>query len=182
MARRPHKGDPMKHQTQPATHTAQSRENFWLHHRTIARLYFALALAAVLIGIALSLLMRIHLVWPEAKLPIFGVVAPETYLAWLTIHGSLMVFCVLTTAPIRVFANLVLPEQIPAPACRLAFPLLNSLSFWTTLLAFFLMLASFFVTGGAPIAGWTAYPPLSAFASARPGFATGMALWLARLG
>ncbi|HEY0566376.1 MAG TPA: cbb3-type cytochrome c oxidase subunit I [Terriglobales bacterium] len=164
---------------------------FSTDHRTIARQYFWLALAAVLIGLTLSVLMRIHLVWPDARIPLFGVVAPETYLAWLTIHGSLMVFFVLTTAPVGCFGNLVLAEQIGAQpiaadgtrigAPRMAFPALNALSFWTTLAAFLVMLAAFFVTGGAPVAGWTAYPPLSAIASAGPGLAYGMDCWLLSL-
>jgi cytochrome c oxidase subunit 1 len=154
---------------------------FSTDHRTIARQYFWLALSSVLIGIVLSLLMRIHIVWPEMSLPFFGVVAPETYLAWMTIHGSVMIFFVLTTAPTGTFGNLVLPEQIGSRTRRMAFPILNAASFWTTLLAFLVMLASFFVAGGAQIAGWTAYPPFSAIPAAGPGMGAGMDCWLASL-
>ena len=85
---------------------------------------------------------------------------PEFYLAMLTMHGTIMVFMVLTTAPQGGFGNYVLPLQIGA--ADMAFPRLNMLSFWTTFLSFLTLVAAFFVQGGAPISGWTAYPPLSA--------------------
>ena len=75
-------------------------------------------------------------------------------------HGTIMVFFVLTTAPQGGFGNYFLPIQIGAP--DMAFPVLNMLSFWTTFIAFMVMLAAFFVTGGAPLHGWTGYAPLSA--------------------
>ena len=86
-------------------------------------------------------------------------------------HGTIMVFFVLTTAPQGGFGNYFLPIQIGAP--DMAFPVLNMLSFWTTFVAFVVMLAAFFVTGGAPLHGWTGYAPLSALPSAGPGEATG---------
>jgi len=61
--------------------------------------YFFLALSAVFVGMFLSLLMRIHMIWPMADLPLFGQIKPETYLSLLTMHGTIMVFFVLTTAP-----------------------------------------------------------------------------------
>ena len=75
-------------------------------------------------------LMRIHLVWPDLALPFFGVIKPEDYLALVTMHGTLMVFFVLTIAPQSGFANLVLPEQIGARS--MAFPRLNAVAFWLT--------------------------------------------------
>ena len=75
-------------------------------------------------------------------------------------HGTIMVFFVLTTAPQGGFGNYFLPIQIGAP--DMAFPVLNMLSFWTTFVGFVVILAAFFVTGGAPLHGWTGYPPLSA--------------------
>ena len=84
---------------------------------------------------------------------------PEQYLALVTMHGTIMIFFVLTTAPQSAFGNYFLPIQIGAP--DMAFPRLNMLSFWLTLMAFLCMLAAFAVPGGAPISGWTAYPPLS---------------------
>jgi cytochrome c oxidase subunit 1 len=149
------------------------------NHRTIGIQYLLLSLVAVAAGTILSLVMRIHLVWPDLALPFFGQIKPEDYLALVTMHGTLMVFFVLTTAPLSGFANLVLPEQIGAR--RMALPTMNAISFWLTALALAVLLAAFIVPGGAPISGWTAYPPLSAIASAGPGQALGMDMWLASL-
>jgi cytochrome c oxidase subunit I len=149
---------------------------FSLDHKVIGLQYYFLALSAVFIGMFLSLLMRIHLIWPNASLPIIGAIKPETYLALLTMHGTIMVFFVLTTAPQSGFGNYFLPIQIGAP--DMAFPVLNMLSFWTTLLAYVVMLAAFFVTGGAPLHGWTGYAPLSALPSAGPGEQLGADLWV----
>jgi cytochrome c oxidase subunit I len=145
-------------------------------HKVIGLQYFFLALSAVLLGTALSALMRVHLVAPQLKLPFFGQIKPEDYLALVTMHGTLMVFFVLTTAPQGAFGNYLLPLQLGAR--EMAYPTLNMLSFWTTFLAFLVFIAAFFVTGGAPIGGWTAYPPLSAIPSAGPGQGLGMDLWL----
>src|ERR1700746_1169650 len=72
---------------------------FSLDHKVIGLQYYFLALASVFVGMLLSLLMRIHMVWPNAQIPGIGEIKPETYLALLTMHGTLMVFFVLTTAP-----------------------------------------------------------------------------------
>ena len=149
---------------------------FSLDHKVIGIQYFFLALTAVFVGMFLSLLMRIHLLWPSANLPIFGVIQPETYLTLLTMHGTIMVFFVLTTAPQGGFGNYFLPIQIGAP--DMAFPVLNMLSFWTTFIAFVVIIAAFFVQGGAPLHGWTGYPPLSAVQSAGPGEGLGADLWI----
>src|SRR5438046_1286518 len=128
-------------------------------HRTIARQYFFLSLFSVLVAVALSLVMRFHLVWPET--PILGsVMKPEPSLSIITIPGPIMVFFVLTLAPLNAFGNLVLPGQLGAD--EMAFPRLNMLSFWTTALSFLVLIASVLVDDGGPLSGWTAYPPLSA--------------------
>ncbi|MCU1223146.1 MAG: cytochrome c oxidase subunit [Edaphobacter sp.] len=145
-------------------------------HRTIGLQYLILALIAVVIGTLLSLLMRIHLVWPGWPLPLHGPILPEDYLALVTIHGTVMLFFVLTTAPQSGFGNLILPAQIGAR--HMAFPLLNASSFWLTAAALVTLLSSTFVPGGSAISGWTAYPPLSAVAAAGPGQGLGMDLWL----
>ena len=149
---------------------------FSLDHKVIGLQYYFLALTAVFVGMFLSLLMRIHMIWPTANLPLFGEIKPETYLAFLTMHGTIMVFFVLTTAPQGGFGNYVLPIQIGAP--DMAFPVLNMLSFWTTFVGFIVILCAFFVQGGAPLHGWTGYPPLSAVQSAGPGEALGADLWI----
>jgi cytochrome c oxidase subunit 1 len=149
---------------------------FSLDHKVIGIQYFFLALTAVFVGMFLSLLMRIHMIWPAAVLPLVGEIKPETYLSLLTMHGTIMVFFVLTTAPQGGFGNYFLPIQIGAP--DMAFPVLNMLSFWTTFVGFIVILAAFFVTGGAPLHGWTGYPPLSALSSAGPGEQLGADLWI----
>jgi cytochrome c oxidase subunit I len=171
-------------------HTAPT--GFWrkyifsFDHKVIGQQYYFLALFAVFVGIVLSWLIRFHLVWPAAHIPLLGkispngapsgVMTPELYLSLLTIHGTLMVFFVLTTAPQAGFGNYFLPIQIGAE--DMAFPLLNMLSFWTTFLAIIPLLLSFFIGDGPPISGWTAYPPLSAVGSdAGPGQGTGQTLW-----
>jgi cytochrome c oxidase subunit I len=149
---------------------------FSLDHKVIGLQYYFLALTAVFVGMFLSLLMRIHMIWPTASLPLVGEIKPETYLSLLTMHGTIMVFFVLTTAPQGGFGNYVLPIQIGAP--DMAFPVLNMLSFWTTLVGFVVLIAAFFVTGGAPLHGWTGYTPLSALQSAGPGEGLGADLWI----
>ena len=97
---------------------------FSTDHRTIGIQYLILALVSVIIGTLLSLLMRIHLVWPDWPLPLHGPILPEDYLALVTIHGTIMLFFVLTTAPQAGFGNLILPAQIGARS--MAFPGLNA--------------------------------------------------------
>ncbi len=102
---------------------------------------------------------------------------PELYLSLMTMHGTIMVFFVLTTAPQGGFGNYFLPIQIGAE--DMAFPVLNMMSFWTTFVALVVMVAAFFVEGGAPLAGWTGYPPLSALGPVSgPGEGTGQTLWI----
>src|SRR6202453_4895890 len=108
---------------------------FSLDHKVIGLQYYFLALVAVFVGMFLSLLMRIHMVWPTAVLPLVGTIAPETYLQLLTMHGTIMVFFVLTTAPQSGFGNYFLPIQIGAP--DMAFPVLHMLSLWITSIALF---------------------------------------------
>src|SRR5678815_2279412 len=159
---------------------------FSLDHKVIGIQYIILALAAVLVGMIMSLLMRLQLSWPGTNWPILetffptgapgGLMTPEFYLSLVTMHGTIMVFFVLTTAPQGGFGNYFLPIQIGAE--DMAFPVLNMLSFWTTLLALIVMVAAFFVTGGAPLHGWTGYAPLSALPSAGPGEQLGADLWV----
>ncbi len=152
---------------------------FSLDHKVIGIQYYFLALFSVFVGMALSMLMRIHLVWPNAKMPFTpgGQMTPEQYLALVTMHGSIMVFMVLTTAPQSGFGNYMLPIQIGAE--DMAFPVLNMLSFWTTFVSLVVLVSAFFVRGGAPISGWTAYPTLSALGEiAGPGQGAGQNLWI----
>ncbi len=152
---------------------------FSFDHKIIGTQYILLGLSAVTIGLILSLIFRTHLVWPDAHIWGFanGIVSPEDYLRLITMHGTLMVFFVLTTVPQSGFGNYFLPIQIGAP--DMAFPTLNMLSFWTTLLALLVLLSSAFVPGGSAIGGWTAYAPLSAVGQiAGPGQGLGETLWV----
>jgi cytochrome c oxidase subunit I len=163
--------------TSPLTTRNSQLTTAFTDHRTIGRQYLILSLIAVAIGTLLSLVMRLHIIYPD--LVILRPILPEDYLALVTLHGTLMVFFVLTTAPQSGFGNLILPSQIGAR--RMAFPVLNAISFWITAFALVTLLASIFVPAGAAISGWTAYPPFSAVASAGPGQALGMDLWLASI-
>ncbi len=166
--------------TAPMTPSFLRRYVFSTDHKTIGRQYFFLSLAAVLVGALLSLLMRIHLVWPHANIPFMGEIKPENYLAFLTMHGTLMVFFVLSTVPQNGFGTFFLPLQLGAS--DMSFPWLNMVGFWTTMLSFLVLMAAFFVPGGASVAGWTQYAPLSVLASAGPGQGVGTDLWLVSIG
>ena len=152
---------------------------FSTQHRNIGFGYLLISLIAVIIGALLSLAMRMHLAWPSWPLPLHGPILPEEYLALVTMHGTLMLFFVLTVAPQSGFGNLILPAQIGAR--HMAFPRLNAAGMWLTAVALAILLAAFFVPSGAPIGGWAAYPPLSETALAGPGQGAGMDLWLASI-
>jgi cytochrome c oxidase subunit I len=132
-----------------------ARTLFNTGHKVIGLCYLWLALGSVLLGMFLSLLMRIHLVWSGAQIPFlsgFGG-TPERYTALTMFHGSLMVFLVLTTAPQAGFGTYFLPLQIGAR--EIAFPALNLVSFWTTVASLIGMTASFFVHPDAGLTLWT---------------------------
>ena len=171
----------------PAPQGFIRRYIFSLDHKVIGIQYWFLALFSVFVGLLLSILIRVHLVWPQAHIPLLdqlspvgaphGQITPEYYLALLTMHGTIMVFFVLTTAPQGGFGNFALPIQIGAE--DMAFPRLNMLSFWTTFAGLVVLMLTFFVGDGPPISGWTAYPPLSAVGgSSGPGEAMGQNLWV----
>ncbi len=152
---------------------------FSTDHKVIGLQYLYLSLIAVTTGMILSLLMRYHLAWPKGHLPFItgGIMTPEQYLALVTMHGTIMVFFVLTAAPQNAFGTYFLPLQIGAR--EMAFPVLNMFGFWLTFIAFIVLLAAFFVQGGAPISGWTAYPPLSGLGDITgPGEGMGQTLWI----
>jgi cytochrome c oxidase subunit 1 len=168
----------------PAAHAVEAprgwirRYVFSTDHKVIGIQYYLMSLIAVTIGMMLSWWFRAHLAWPHAHLPGFaGEMKPEEYLALVTMHGTLMIFFVLTTAPQGGFGNYFLPIQVGAE--DMAFPRINMLSFWVTFAGFLVMVSSFLVQGGPPIAGWTSYPPLSAVGQiAGPGLGTGETLWV----
>ncbi len=164
---------------------------FSLDHKVIGEQYYTLALVAVYIGLVLSWIMRIHLAWPAYGIPGVkwlsatgapnGVLTPEYYLQLMTMHGTIMVFFVLTTAPFAGFGNYFLPIQVGAE--DMPFPHINMMSFWVTFVAFCFAIAAFFVPQGPPLSGWTAYAPLSALgAVAGPGQGTGQVMWAISIG
>jgi cytochrome c oxidase subunit 1 len=114
----------------PSPNGFLARTLFSTGHKAIGLNYLWLALFSVFLGLAMSLLMRIHLVWPAVRLPFLtsAGLSLERYAALTTFHGSLMVFLVLTAAPQAGFGNYFLPLQIGAR--EMAFPNLNRLCFW----------------------------------------------------
>ena len=180
---------------------------FSVDHKVIGIQYLLLALVAVYIGMIMSILMRMRLTWPGTKWTILetlfpsgapgGIMTPEFYLSLVTMHGTMMVFFVLTTAPQGGFGNYFLPIQVGA--ADMAFPVLNMLSFWVTLLGMLVLVSAIFFEGNSalgssalgvalggggsgtvgPIGGWTGYPPLSALGKmAGPGQGAGATLWV----
>ncbi|MDX6694260.1 MAG: cytochrome c oxidase subunit [Blastocatellia bacterium] len=180
-----HAGEVHRH---PAPTSFIRKYIFSIDHKVIGIQYLLLAMFSVFVGLILSVLMRIRLTWPTAAVPGLawffgeaapgGVMNPEVYLALVTMHGTMMVFFVLTTAPQGGFGNYFLPIQIGAD--DMAFPVLNMLSFWVTFVGLVVLVAAFFVTGGAPTGGWTGYPTLSAIGEQLnvPGAGRGTDLWI----
>mgnify|MGYP003525034127 FL=1 len=156
-------------------------------HKMIAKQFLITGIIMGIIGIVMSLLFRIQIAWPEESFKVFswllgddfapgGVMRNDIYLALVTIHGTIMVFFVLTAGLSGTFSNLLIPLQIGARDMASGF--MNMLSFWIFFIACIVMLSSLFVESGPASAGWTIYPPLSAVPEAIPGSGTGMTLWL----
>jgi cytochrome c oxidase subunit 1 len=163
---------------------------FSLDHKVIGKQYYGLGLVAVLVGMVLSWLMRIHLGWTNFAIPGLhflsangapgNVMTPEYYLQLMTMHATIMVFFVLTTAPFAAFGNYFLPIQVGAE--DMPFPHFNMMSFWVTFVGFLVLVSSFFVGDGPTLGGWTQYAPLSAIgAVGGPGEGMGVVLWAASI-
>jgi cytochrome c oxidase subunit 1 len=142
-----------------------SRYVFSQDHKVIGLQYIVTGMVMAIVAGALAAVIRIQLAWPDS-----GVVTPEGYLAVVTMHGTIMIFFVISLALVSGMGNFLIPLHVGAR--DMAYPFLNMLSYWTVLPACLLMLVSFFVEGGAAAGGWTAYPPLSALQG------MGMTLWL----
>ena len=159
---------------------------FSIDHKMISKQYLITGLIMGIVGIAMSLLFRLQLAWPEQSFGVFdlllgkwatdGVMDPNVYLALVTIHGTIMVFFVLTAGLSGTFSNLLIPLQCGARDMASGF--LNMISYWLFFVSSVLMIASLFVEAGPAAAGWTIYPPLSALPQAQPGSGAGMTLWL----
>ncbi len=160
---------------------------FSIDHKMIAKQYLITGTIMGIIGVGMSMLFRMQLAWPEESFKIFsfflgermapgGVMNNETYLALITIHGTIMVFFVLTAGLSGTFSNLLIPLQIGARDMASGF--MNMISYWMFFLSSVIMVISLFVESGPASAGWTIYPPLSALPQAIPGSGLGMTLWL----
>ena len=173
-------------------HHDHPEPNFWntyvfsTDHKMIAKQFLITGMVMGTIGMFMSTLFRLQLAWPEQPNPLLetflgkwapdGVMDPNIYLALVTIHGTIMVFFVLTAGLSGTFSNLLIPLQIGARDMASGF--INMLSYWFFFASSLVMVASLFVTSGPAAAGWTVYPPLSALPQAIPGSGTGMTLWL----
>jgi cytochrome c oxidase subunit 1 len=160
---------------------------FSIDHKMIAKQYLITGIFMGIIGVGMSMLFRMQLAWPEESFKIFnfllgdkfapnGVMSNEIYLSLVTIHGTIMVFFVLTAALSGTFSNLLIPLQIGAR--DMASGLLNMISYWLFFVSSVVMVCSLFVESGPANAGWTIYPPLSALPQAISGSGAGMTLWL----
>ncbi len=152
---------------------------FSTDHKVIGLQYAFTAMFFLLFGFSLMLLMRWQLAYPGEPLPLLGwifgaeargVMPPEVYNELGAMHGTIMVFLGIVPLAVGAFGNYIIPLQIGAP--DMAFPRINMASYWFYFLGGVVMLASFFIPGGAAKAGWTSYPPLADIET------TGQTMWL----
>ena len=164
-----------------------SKYLFSQDHKMIAKQFLITGMMMAIVGMVMSTLFRLQLAWPGEGFTFMnmmlgdkwapeGVLDPNMYLALVTIHGTIMVFFLLTAGLSGTFANLLIPLQIGAR--DMASGMLNMLSYWLFFLSCVIMISSLFVESGPAAAGWTIYPPLSALPQAIPGSGLGMTLWL----
>ncbi len=155
-------------------------------HKMIAKQYLITGMFMGVIGVFMSMLFRLQLAYPDTSFTIIeaflgkggegGIMTPDMYMGLVTIHGTIMVFFVLTAGLSGTFSNLLIPLQIGARDMASGF--LNMISYWLFFLSSLIMFLSIFVHTGMASAGWTIYPPLSALPQAMSGSGLGMTLWL----
>ncbi len=164
-----------------------SKYVFSQDHKMIGKQFLVTAIIMAWIAVIMSIIFRLQLAWPGEgfaftnfflgeKWAPGGVLDPNMYLALVTIHGTIMVFFVLTGGLSGTFANMLIPLQVGARDMASGF--INMLSYWFFFLSSVVMVLSLFVEGGPASAGWTVYPPLSALPKSIPGSGAGMTLWL----
>jgi cytochrome c oxidase subunit I len=163
-----------------------SKYVFSLDHKTISKQFLVTGIIWAIVGGLFSVLFRLQLGYPNSTFPWLedllghwakgGKLAPEFYYALVTMHGTILVFFVLTAGLSGTFSNFLIPLQIGAR--DMASPLLNCMSYWFFFLASIVMASSLFVQTGPASGGWTVYPPLSALGDASSGSKIGMDLWL----
>ncbi|WP_053405681.1 cbb3-type cytochrome c oxidase subunit I [Persicobacter sp. CCB-QB2] len=171
----------------------EHHDNFWTKyifstdHKMIGKQFLVTGIFWAIIGGALSMIFRLQLGFPDMDLewirPILGnwitpqgKLDPEFYLALVTMHGTIMVFFVLTAGLSGTFSNYLIPLQIGARDMASGF--MNMLSYWFFFLSGVVMLVSLFIETGPASAGWWNYPPLSALPQAVSGSGAGMTMWL----
>ena len=164
-----------------------SKYIFSQDHKMIGKQFLMTAVFMGLVAMMLSILFRIQLAWPGESsdfLNFFlgekwapnGVLKEDMYLGLVTIHGTIMVFFLLTGGLSGPFSNILIPLQLGARDMASGF--MNMLSYWLFALSSIIMLVSLFIESGPAMAGWTVYPPLSALPQAVSGSGLGMTLWL----
>jgi len=164
-----------------------SKYIFSTDHKTIAKQFLITGIFWAIIGAAMSVIFRLQLGFPDADLgwlrPILGkwiqadgALDPNFYLALVTMHGTIMVFFVLTAGLSGTFSNFLIPLQIGARDMASGF--MNMLSYWFFFVSGVIMFISLFIETGPASGGWVVYPPLSALPQAMPGSGLGMTLWL----
>ncbi|MPR33803.1 cytochrome c oxidase subunit I [Salmonirosea aquatica] len=174
-------------------HVHHDPQSFWRKyifsedHKVIAKQYLISGIFWAVLGLSMSVVFRIQLGFPDADLswlkPVLGQWIDETgkldpnfYLALVTMHGTIMVFFVLTAGLSGTFSNFLIPLQIGARDMASGF--LNMLSYWFFFIASVIMFSSLFLQTGPAAGGWVVYPPLSALPQAHIGSEMGMTLWL----
>jgi cytochrome c oxidase subunit 1 len=163
-----------------------SKYVFSMDHKMISKQFLITGIVMGMVGLIMSLIFRLQLAWPDeqfgfletllGKWAVDGKLDPNFYMGLVTIHGTIMVFYVLTAGLSGTFSNLLIPLQLGAR--DMASPFMNMLSYWFFFLSSVTLLSSVFVETGPASGGWTVYPPLSALEKAMPGSGLGMTLWL----
>lgn len=164
-----------------------SKYVFSRDHKMISKQFLITAIVMAWIAMIMSIIFRLQIAFPGESFAFTrfflgdtwapdGVLSSSMYLGLVTIHGTIMVFFVLTGGLSGTFSNLLIPLQIGARDMASGF--INMLSYWFFLAASIVMLSSLFVESGPASGGWTVYPPLSVLPEAIPGSGAGMTLWL----
>ncbi|MCB9252358.1 MAG: cbb3-type cytochrome c oxidase subunit I [Flavobacteriales bacterium] len=156
-------------------------------HKMISKQFLITGIVMGCFGMLMSILFRLQLAWPDTSFPILeallgskwapdGKLDASFYMGLVTIHGTIMVFFVLTAGLSGTFSNLLIPLQVGAR--DMASPFMNMLSYWFFFMSSVVLTVSVFIESGPAAGGWTIYPPLSAIPKAMPGSGMGMTLWL----
>jgi cytochrome c oxidase subunit 1 len=166
-----------------------SKYVFSMDHKMISKQFLITGIIMGILGMTMSMLFRLQLAWPDEQFGILqtllgkwavdGKLDPNFYMGLVTIHGTIMVFYVLTAGLSGTFSNLLIPLQVGAR--DMASPFMNMLSYWFFFMSSVVLTISVFIETGPASGGWTVYPPLSALEKAMPGSGLGMTLWLSAI-